>query len=313
MRRRPVGAWCLLLLLLLSLSTGGAAAQEFPSSIEANHLRNSTFDDESYWILRGASGVTTSAGRGGGGGVRVASEREYDAQVIQTVGPRLVPGRRYTVSAWVRATSPQAVAVIGVRWDGGHPRVFRGVQPEDGWSKIEFRFVAPQDDGWRQVVLSGTGELVWDDVALYEADTLEARLAAGWEELLASEADVFTGLVVNAKGTGLVRGMNPRIYDESGRLVFAGVEAGDEQMYSRGIVAYATELAEAIAHPRLEVSEIYPLRLPLIVDAQEAVGLPSTAVVIGDADAQRIRRAVQHYDFLGRFSILFVLEPFAGL
>lgn len=313
MIRQIAGALILVMLFVGFVVTGDSLAENQGSALESNHLRNSAFDDVSFWLLKGEADFASGVGRGGSGAVTLTSNREYDAEIIQTVGPRLVTDRRYTISAWVRATTDDAVAVIGIRWDGGHPRVFRGVRPEDGWSKIEFRFAAPEADGWRQVVLSGTGGLIWDDVSLYEADTLEARLAANWESLLLTEQDVFTGLVVNAKGTGLVRGMNPRIFDERGRLVFAGIDAGDVQMYTRGIVAYATDLATGTAHPRLEVSDIYPLRVPLVIDAQGVLGLPPTAVVIGDSDAERIRRAVQQYDFLGRFAIVFVLEPFAGL
>lgn len=313
------GRGLILLLLLMVVGQAYALAQPAPTApLETefpleNLLRNSSFESQQYWLFRGDASQTTGGGRRGGGAARLFGVQPYDSEIIQTIGPRLTPGRRYTVTAWVRSISKDSVAVIGVRWEGGHPRVFRGVSAEEGWSKIEFRFVAPQEDGWRQIVLSGSGELLWDDVALYEADSLEARLAATWEERLAGGNPVYTGLVVNAKGTDLERGMNPMIYDASGQLVFAGIGAGDGQLYTEGIVAYTTKLADGVAHARLEVSELFPLRLPLVVDAQSTRGLPRTQVVIGNADAQRIREAVQQYDFLGRFAVVFVVEPFAGL
>lgn len=277
-----------------------------------NLLRNSDFRTESDWILKGNASIEVGVGRGGTRGVEQTSSVQYESEIVQTVGARLVPGRSYTVSAWVRAKTEDSIAVIGVRWEGGHPRVFRGVSPADGWVKIEFRFVGPIGEGWRQIVLSGSGSLVWDEVMLFESESIEARLAATWEQRLAGGDEVYTGLVVNAKGTDLQRGRNPMIYDEDGQLVFAGIGADDGQMITEGIVAYATDLAVGTAHPRLEVSNVFPLRVPLVVDAQGTRGLPRTAVVIGNEDAKRIRRAVQHYDFLGRFAIIFVLEPFSG-
>ena len=113
------------------------------------------------------------------GGVVLRPALDPGAEIVQTVGPALEPGLRYTVTAWVRALAPGSVAVVGVRWEGGHPRVFRGIDPEDGWVKIEFRFDAPTQPGWRQVVLTGSGEMVWDDIGLFEADSLEQRLARG--------------------------------------------------------------------------------------------------------------------------------------
>ena len=82
---------------------------------------------------------------------------------------------------------------------------------------------------------------------------------------------------------------------------------------ARALVAYSTDLREATSHPRLKVSDAYPFRLPLVVDAQGTRGLPRTDVIIGAADARRIREAVEEYDFLGRFAVVFVLEPFSGL
>lgn len=309
--RRLLAALVVAFVLLGGVGAAQTAVLEIPPE---NLIRNPSFADEAFWTLKGSQvRLAPALGRRGDGAVEMAPAQPYQEEVVQTIGPRLVPGRRYTATAWVRATTKDAIAVLGVRWEGGHPRVFRGLDPESGWTRIEFRFTAPRDEGWRQLVLSGAGGLIWDDVGLYEADTLEARLAAAWEELLASGEPIYTGLVVNAKGTALQRGMSPRIYAEDGRLVFAGVGAGDDQLYDRGLVAYATSLEDAITHGRLEVSEAYPIRLPLVVDAQGARGLPTTHVVIGNADAELIEQAVKAYDFLGRFAIVFVHEPFAGL
>src|SRR5690606_2134976 len=164
---------------------------------------------------------------------------------------------------------------------------------------MELRFEAPIEPGWRQIVLSGTGRLLWDDVTLYEAFSLESQLAAEWEGMLESGAPIYTGLVVNALGTDLERGMSPKIYSEDGSLLCAGTGAGDAQLIQTGIVAYATDLSQATRHPRLRVSEAYPLRVPLVVDAQGTRGTPRTDVVIGAADAALIREAINHYDFLG--------------
>lgn len=308
---------CLLTLLsTASLPTSAATAVLTGPAVE-NFLRNSSFNQgDDLWILKGEATYFDpemgyrESDLGAPNGAIVMRRADHASEVIQTIGPLLTPGMRYTLSARVRALSPDSTAVIGVRWEGGHPRVFRGINPEDGWVKVEFRFEAPVTPGWRQVVLSGTGDLVWDDVSLYPSDTLEARLAKEWEERIKNGEEVYTGLVINALGTPLERGMNPRIFDEDGQLVFAGIGAGESQMFSEGIVAYSLDLQEGTTHPRLKVSDAYPLRLPLVVDAQGTRGLPVTDVIIGRADAARIRKAVETYDFLGRFAIVIVLEPF---
>lgn len=317
---RRWGALCIyfvavvITLLPVSTALGSGVTAVLSGAPALNFLRNSSFAGPGYWILKGeGTRYDERGGRVGDGAVVMYPENDPTAEVVQTVGPNLQPGVRYTVTAWVRALSPGSVAVVGVRWEGGHPRVFRGVEPEDGWVKIEFRFDAPARQGWRQVVLAGSGALVWDDVGLYEAETLEARLAREWEERLSSGEPIYTGLVINAKGTDLERGMSPRIWDEEGHLVFAGIDAGESQLYAHGLVAYTTDLGEATSHPRLKVSDAYPFRLPLVVDAQGTRGLPRTDVVVGTADARRIREAIEAYDFLGRFAVVIVLEPFSGL
>lgn len=278
-----------------------------------NLIRNADFQNGDVWIFKGEETAWEARSGREGGAARYRGAAGSEAEIVQTIGTPLAPGQRYTLSAWVRSLEKGAVAVVGARWDGGYPRVFRGIDPEDGWVRIEFRFDAPIEPGWRQVVLSGTGELLWDDVGLYESYSLEARLAAEWEERLDSGAPIYTGLVVNALGTDLERGMSPKIYTEDGRLLFAGADAGYSQLITAGLVAYVTDLRQATTHPRLRVSEAYPLRLPLVVDAQGTRGLPRTDVVIGAADAELIREAINHYDFLGRFAIVFVVEPFSGI
>lgn len=313
-RSRVSGLIFLIILVILSVPVEAAGVTAVLSGAPAlNFLRNSAFLGTDYWILKGeGTRFDPSGGRAGGGAVVIHPELDPGAEVVQTVGPTLEPGVRYTVTAWVRALAPGSVAVVGVRWEGGYPRVFRGVEPEDGWVKIEFRFDAPGRPGWRQVVLSGSGMLVWDEIGLFEAHTLEERLAREWEDRLSSGDPIYTGLVINAKGTDLERGMSPRIWDEEGQLVFAGIDAGDGQLIGQGLVAYATELRDGTSHPRLKVSDAYPLRLPLVIDAQGTRGLPRTDVIIGAADARRIREAVASYDFLGRFAVVIVLDPFSG-
>ncbi|MFS8582021.1 MAG: hypothetical protein FWJ61_04160, partial [Limnochordales bacterium] len=65
---------------------------------------------------------------------------------------------------------------------------------------------------------------------------------------------------------------------------------------------------EAVRNMRLAVHEQYPYRLPLIVEAVGVVDDPFRAsVIVSVADAQRIRRELQKYDFLGRWAVVFII------
>ncbi len=315
MRRPRARLFALLVVAACSLHPAGALAATATlfGAPPRNFVKNSGFDDADAWILKGPETYWQERGGREGGAIHYRGAPGSDAEVVQTVGTALAPGQRYILSAWVRALEEGAVAVVGARWERGHPQIFRSVHPDEGWVRIELRFEAPMEPGWRQIVLSGTGRLLWDDVTLYEAFSLESQLAAEWEKMLESGAPIYTGLVVNALGTDLERGMSPKIYSEDGSLLFAGTGAGDDQLIQTGIVAYATDLRQATLHPRLRVSEAYPLRLPLVVDAQGTRGTPRTDVIVGAADAALIREAVNHYDFFGRFAIVIVVEPFSGI
>ena len=225
--------WAALLLVLPASGVGATGVTAVLSGAPAlNFLRNSSFVGADYWILKGeGTRFDERGGRSGDGAVVMYPEIDPSAEMVQTVGPTLEPGVRYTVTAWVKALSPGSVAVVGVRWEGGHPRVFRGIEPEDGWVKIEFRFDAPSRPGWRQVVLSGSGRgwcgTTWG--CMRPTRSKSARPGVGGETLLGPIPST-PGLVINAKGTDLQRGMSPRIWDENGQLVFAGIEAGETQI-----------------------------------------------------------------------------------
>lgn len=305
---------CSLVLFTLGVLScaGSAAAQEY--IVDGGFEYVGTHPGQSAWLIPPGSGVRSGAGRlepsfattaGTGYAAYLAATSDYKTELVQPLLP-LVPGRQYLLSAWVKAEQPGMDITIGVRSQKAYPHIERGLSGE-GWERVELEFDA--QEGWAQVVLSSTaGVTLWDDVSLQESRTVAERVAAQWERNLKQGKQIYTGLVVNAKGTGLERGMSPTIWDTNGRLVFAGIDASFDQLIRKGIVAYEHTLEEAAAHPRMAVSDEYPMRLPLVVDAQAVSGMPRTSVIIGAEDARRIREATNQYDFLGRFAIVFVVD-----
>jgi hypothetical protein len=309
LERPSICAICLVALVMLCS----------PSPVGAqNLLQDGGFEilgsrsGQSPWIVPAVDSVRNGVGKPPAGSVlgesyaaSLSPVSDYKAELAQPLLP-LVPGRPYVLSAWVRAEQPGIQAYIGVRSEKGFPRIYRGLSGE-GWERIELQFTA--SEGWAQVVLSTTaGATLWDDITLLEGQTAIERVAAEWEKELKQGKELYTGLVVNAKGSGLERGMSPKIWDATGRLVFAGVDASFDQLIRKGLVAYEKSLEAATAHPRLAVSDAYPMRLPLVVDAQGVSGMPRTGVIIGAEDARRVRAATNEYDFLGRFAIIFVVD-----
>lgn len=252
---------------------------------------------------QGAGSIGTGAGR-------LLSEQDFQDELLQPL-LSLTPGKEYILSAYARVASGSGQASIGIRQESSYPRIYRSLTSE--WERIEMAFIPSA--GWAQAVLSVSAgcEVLWDDITLQESHAISAKLAGEWEDKLAAGELIYTGLVVDARGTGLERGMSPKILDEYGNLLFAGVGASGTQLIKDGLVAYVRSVDDAAKHSRMRVCEEYPLQLPLVISAQKAVGypqayFPATAVVVGQADASLIRESIQTYDFLGRFAIVFVVD-----
>lgn len=317
-RRLVASAAALLAALMFGAPLAGlppttAAAQE---RYEVNLLTNPGFEEggatprgwlsvNSEWPRRDTA--RAYSGRASGLLYTGAVEREM---FWRQSGIPVVEGGRYVLSGWVRSDAP-AVAVVGIDWVGGGAgqRLYRGLPGDGQWERVEMEFVASRS-GTVTVSVGGIvrGSIWWDDVSLRRVDDRPQQLAAQWEALLRQHGHVYTGLVVDARGLGVRRGMSPRIVDERGNIVYSGLEADASVIIGRGLVGYEYDPDEAVRNRRLAVHEAYPYSAPLIVEAVGVVDDPFRAsVIISVADAQRIRRELQKYDFLGRWAVVFII------
>lgn len=289
-----------------------AAQQQFEVNLLTNPGFESGGNSPSGWVPTNAEWPRRDTGRAfegrasgllyTGGGEREMAWRQSGIQVVE--------GGRYLLSGWVRSDVP-AVAVLGIDWqDGGAgQRLHRGLPGDGQWERVEMEFVASRS-GRVTAVVGGIvrGGIWWDNVSLHRVDDRPQQLAAQWAEVIRQHGNVYTGLVVDARGLGVRRGMSPRIVDERGNIVYSGIEADRSVVIGRGLVGYVYDPELAIRNSRLEVHEAYPYRVPLIVQAVDVVDDPFRAsVIISVADAQRIRRELQKYDFLGRWAVVFII------
>lgn len=297
---------------LLFLSPAISADEASPPRVADGSFESTAANPRlGAWVLRGSGGIDTGESQVGGAAARLEGPQRFESEWVQTLGRRLEAGGEYVLTAWVKAERDDAIAALGLRWEGGFPRLYRGLRAADGWQPIEIAFTVPTPaPAWIQVVLSGEheGSLWWDNVHLTEAHVLRERMAREWEPRLASGESIYTGLVVNVQGLGIERGMSPKVYDTDGRMVYSGTEATGEQLIGRGIVSYVRIMEEAVTHPRLHVHEDYPLRHPLVIDAIDGRDRPRTGAVISAADAEHVLRALREYDFLGRFAVVFLVD-----
>jgi hypothetical protein len=111
----------------------------------------------------------------------------------------------------------------------------------------------------------------------------------------------YSGLVVDAQGTGAHAALAPRILNEQGDEAYSVAYVEQRTMAEQGIAIYVSDLPSAQANPRVT-------NTPLVVKALRASGNNHTDLVISDADAQTIHGVPDHFKFLKQAKVLVILD-----
>ena len=111
----------------------------------------------------------------------------------------------------------------------------------------------------------------------------------------------YTGLVVDARGTGAQPALAPKILNEDGQEAYSVAYVEGPKLAENGIVVYVPDLSAAQVHPRVT-------HQPLVVKAMRATGQSKSDLVISDADAQSIHAVPDHFRFLEKAQVLVVLD-----
>ena len=117
----------------------------------------------------------------------------------------------------------------------------------------------------------------------------------------------FTGLVIDARGTGARAALAPRILAQEDTLY--GPDRVDKKFIfgpsvdEPGRIAwYLTDEAKARAHYKVNAN-------PLIIKAIRATGENKTDLVIEDAKAEYIEALPEHHAFLTQAKVLIIVDP----
>jgi len=111
-------------------------------------------------------------------------------------------------------------------------------------------------------------------------------------------AESYTGLVIVAKNKGLQGSFSPRVYDESGTIIYGDKYIKPDFAISEGMVSYTS----------LDVARSGNSRAgsrPLIIDATELRD-HNFNVVISNADAQKVLAAQAQSGFMRECKVVFV-------
>lgn len=115
-------------------------------------------------------------------------------------------------------------------------------------------------------------------------------------------SEIFTGMVVDARGLQAVPVLAPTILDENLEEVFGPAYVSREFAVQRGMVSYTADLWRAKFHPRVSDN-------PLIVKALKTLWPGRCDFIISNADAAKLRSASEHLLFMRECRVIIVLDP----
>jgi len=115
-------------------------------------------------------------------------------------------------------------------------------------------------------------------------------------------AEVFTGMIVDARGMRAVPVLAPMILDENLQEVYGPAYVSREFAVQHGVVRYTTDIAKAKFDKRVSDK-------PLIVKALKVLWPGRCDFIISNADAAKLKSASEHLKFLKECKVIIVLDP----
>ena len=117
----------------------------------------------------------------------------------------------------------------------------------------------------------------------------------------APPAVVYTGMVIDARGLQARPAMSPKILDENGKEVYGSMNVDREYAVQQGMSGYARDLTAAQSNPRVTNN-------PVSVKGVKTEGPGRSDIVIGNADAEKIKSATDNLSFLKKCRVMIVLD-----
>lgn len=117
----------------------------------------------------------------------------------------------------------------------------------------------------------------------------------------AAPGQVYTGLIVDARGLGVRPAMVPKILNEDGKEVYGSAWVNRDYAVREGMVGYLKDPIAAQTNPRVTDK-------PLMVKALKVSGDARVDVVITNADAATIHGAAQNLSFLEKCRVIILVD-----
>ncbi len=133
-----------------------------------------------------------------------------------------------------------------------------------------------------------------------EPQPIGAPLGSPAGSPLSTEA-AYTGLIIDARGTGVQPAMAPKVFDPQEREVYGSAYVSREFATSQGMIGYAKSVEAARQTDRVQGN-------PAVIKAMEARGANKADLVISQADADALRALAQGQTFLREARVMIVLD-----
>ena len=120
-------------------------------------------------------------------------------------------------------------------------------------------------------------------------------------EITKSGEELYTGLIVDAKGLDINPALSPKILNEHGREVFSASIVKRDTLLNKGLVSYSSKISFAETNSRIGDK-------PLIIRALRKSGINGTSVVISLADAAKVRNPSINLTWLTECRVIIVID-----
>ena len=116
-----------------------------------------------------------------------------------------------------------------------------------------------------------------------------------------NQSSAYTGLIIDARGTGVQPAMSPKVFDPEGREVYGSAYVSRKWALSQGVVGYLKDVDKARENDRVKGN-------PAVVKATEAKGANKADLVLSKADADALRGLSQTQSFLNEGRVMIILD-----
>jgi len=116
-----------------------------------------------------------------------------------------------------------------------------------------------------------------------------------------AQGQLYTGLIVDARGLGIRPAMSPKILNEDGKEVYGSAWINRDYAVREGMVGYLKDPAAAQANPRVTDK-------PLMVKALKPSGDARVDMVISNADAAMLHSAAQNLSMLEKCRVIVLVD-----